>query len=76
MLERVGLNGIFGEMALIDHEPRSATATAINCTQCLIIRYKEIREKLDRTDPFVRALLRIAVRNVRSTNRMIVSQPG
>jgi CRP-like cAMP-binding protein len=72
VLEKVGIQGIFGEMALIDDRPRSATATAIELTQCMIIQQKELRQKLDRTDPFIRALLRIMVRNVRSTNRLVL----
>jgi CRP-like cAMP-binding protein len=74
VLERVGPQSIFGEMALIDDKPRSATATAVEHTQCMVIHYKELRHKLDRTDPFIRALLRIMVRNVRSTNRLVVDQ--
>ncbi|MSP87760.1 MAG: cyclic nucleotide-binding domain-containing protein [Alphaproteobacteria bacterium] len=72
VLEKVGVQGIFGEMALIDDRPRSATATALELTQCMIIQHKELRQKLERTDPFIRALLRIMVRNVRSTNRLVV----
>jgi len=37
VLEQVGAQGIFGEMALIDDRPRSATATAIQRTQCMLI---------------------------------------
>lgn len=72
VLEKVGIQGIFGEMALIDDRLRSATATAIELTHCMVIQHKELRQKLDRTDPFIRALLRIMVRNVRSTNRLVV----
>lgn len=72
VLEKIGVQGIFGEMALIDDRPRSATATAIELTQCMVVQHKELRQKLERTDPFVRALLRIMVRNVRSTNRLVM----
>ena len=34
-LEKVGKFGVFGEMALIDSEPRSATATAL--TACTLV---------------------------------------
>lgn len=68
VLDRVGAQGIFGEMAMIDAKPRSATATAVEPTQCLIIKNKVLRQKIDKADPFLRALLRIMVRNLRSTN--------
>jgi CRP-like cAMP-binding protein len=38
-LEEVGPGGIFGELALVDHEPRSATATA--STDCELVPVDE-----------------------------------
>jgi CRP-like cAMP-binding protein len=58
--------GIFGEMALIDNSPRMADAIAATDTVCLVIPPAAFREKLDKADPFIRALLRILVRNTRS----------
>ncbi|MBM3599035.1 MAG: cyclic nucleotide-binding domain-containing protein [Alphaproteobacteria bacterium] len=76
VLEVIGHQAIFGEMALIDDEPRSATAVAMETTQCVVLHYKDLRRKLERSDPFLRALLRIMVRNVRSTNRMLANRPS
>ena len=75
VLDRVGVQGIFGEMAMIDAKPRSATATALEPTQCLVIKNKVLRQKIDKADPFLRALLRIMVRNLRSTN-WLAAGPG
>ncbi len=75
VLDRVGVQGIFGEMAMIDAKPRSATATALETTQCLVIKNKVLRQKIDKADPFLRALLRIMVRNLRSTN-WLAAGPG
>ena len=58
--------GMFGEMALIDGKPRMAAATATKPTTCLIIRRDVFEKKLNAADPFVKGLLRILVRNVRS----------
>ena len=58
--------GIFGEMALIDNSPRMADAIAAADTVCLVIPPAAFRDKLDKADPFIRALLRILVRNTRS----------
>lgn len=37
LLETVGLHGVFGEMALIDDAPRSATATTTRASEVAII---------------------------------------
>lgn len=58
--------GMFGEMALIDGKPRMASATATKPTTCLIIRRDVFEKKVTGADPFVKGLLRILVRNVRS----------
>ncbi len=58
--------GMFGEMALIDGKPRMADATATKTTTCLIIRRDVFEKKVTAADPFVKGLLRILVRNVRS----------
>ena len=58
--------GIFGEMSLIDNSPRMADAIAAETTVCLVIPPAAFREKLDKADPFIRALLRILVKNTRS----------
>jgi len=61
--------GIFGEMALVDNAPRMASASAL--TDCTIVSISEssFKEKMDRSDPFVVALLRIFARNIRSLTK-------
>jgi CRP-like cAMP-binding protein len=58
--------GMFGEMALIDGKPRMASATATKTTTCLVIKRDIFEKKVSAADPFVKGLLRILVRNVRS----------
>lgn len=73
-LERLGPCCIFGELSLIvDDAPRSANATTLEETTCLIIKDHEFRRKLDGADAFVRALVRILAQNVRETTRHIFS---
>lgn len=62
----IGPGGIFGEMALVDDQPRMAEAVAIEDTTCLVVGREQFRDKLDRADPFIKALLRILVNNIRS----------
>lgn len=61
----VGPGGIFGEMALIDEQPRMATARAREQTTVVVIGEDTFQTKLAKADPFLRALLNIFVRNIR-----------
>ncbi len=62
----IGEGGIFGEMALIDNQPRMASASAVIDTTCLVVGEDIFKAKLDAADPFLVGLLRIFVRNIRS----------
>lgn len=66
-LSLVGRGGFFGEMALVDGKPRSANATALEHVTLRAIPGSTLRRKLADTDPFVRALVRILVQNLRTT---------
>ena len=61
LLGAVNAGCIFGEMALIDDQPRMGTAEVVQDAVCLIITREQFKDKLDGCDPFVRALLRILV---------------
>jgi CRP/FNR family transcriptional regulator, cyclic AMP receptor protein len=65
-LGTIGVGGIFGEMALIDDKPRMATAKVQTGAMIVTISKAMYQEKLQKTDPFIRALLRIMVETVRS----------
>ncbi len=62
----IGQGGIFGEMALIDNQPRMASASAVTDTTCLVVGEEIFKKKLDAADPFLVGLLRIFVSNIRS----------
>ena len=59
--------GVFGEMALIDDEPRMANANALTKTVCIIVPGDSFKDKINRANPFIAALLRVFVQNIRST---------
>lgn len=44
---------IFGEMALIDNEPRMASASAVTETVCIVIGEGVFKKKLEDADPFL-----------------------
>lgn len=65
----VGRGGIFGEMALIDDQPRMATAKVRDGATIMTISKLMYKDKLKQSDPFIRALLRILVETVRSSSK-------
>lgn len=62
----VGAGGIFGEMALIDNEPRMASAVVVDCCVCIIVTSATFQKKMNGLDPFLAGVLRILVENIRS----------
>jgi CRP-like cAMP-binding protein len=52
-------------MALIDNQPRMASARAVEQTTLVIVTHDVFEKKLRETDPFIRALLNIFVRSIR-----------
>jgi len=66
ILGTIEKGGIFGEMALIDDQPRMASARAADDTTVIVIDRDMFRKKLAKSDPFVRGLLGIFTKNLRS----------
>lgn len=69
IVELVGPGGIFGEMALIDDQPRMARAVAVADSLCVVITRDRLKAKLEAADPLLRGLIRIFVQNIRSLAR-------
>lgn len=69
VLGKVDMGGIFGEMALIDDAPRMASAVAKGDSTLLVISEQTFKAKMESSDPFIRALLRIFAQNIRATAR-------
>ena len=66
VLGSVGEGGIFGEMALIDDFPRMAGARAAEMTTIIIVNRRMFDQKMAKTDPFIRGLLKIFAGNIRA----------
>ena len=62
---------MFGEMALIDNEPRMATArvTDDGAATLLIVSQEIFQKKLSGLDPFTRGLIKILADNVRTLSK-------
>jgi len=57
---------IFGEMALVDDCPRMASAICTAPAVLRVVPADVFESKLQQADPFIRALVRVLVRNVRA----------
>lgn len=73
---------IFGEMAILDGLPRSATATALEDCELSVVSKDLLTQRIDASDPIVRLLISLLLRRIRSSNRAfkgevdIVEEPG
>ncbi|MBI3444655.1 MAG: cyclic nucleotide-binding domain-containing protein [Magnetospirillum sp.] len=74
-LDSIKPGEIFGEMAVIDRSERMATAIA--STDCSVTRVPEaiFNRKLEATDKFVRALVNMFIKNIRTSHRIFVRRP-
>ena len=60
---------MFGEMALIDDQPRMASAKAVNFhVDLLVINQKIFKKKLENADPFTRGLINILAKTARNND--------
>lgn len=70
----LGERELFGEMALVDDQMRSATATAVEETEVVLISRERVKAELQRSGPLLHLLLRVSLERLRSTNRRILPQ--
>jgi CRP-like cAMP-binding protein len=65
----LGQDHIFGEMALIDSEPRSATVTAIADTELVPVTEKQFLFLVGQTPFFALKVMRVLAQRLRATNK-------
>jgi CRP/FNR family transcriptional regulator, cyclic AMP receptor protein len=65
VIATMGPGEVFGEMAVIDEHPRSATVRALEATECVAIRRVDFMEVLRRRPAIAVQLLPVLVRRVR-----------
>ncbi|MBE9013343.1 cyclic nucleotide-binding domain-containing protein [Pseudanabaenaceae cyanobacterium LEGE 13415] len=61
----------FGEMSLFDSEPRSASVTAIEPCECLVLTQQQLYEAVDETPGIALNLIKILSGRVRDMNKEI-----
>ena len=69
MLAELSTNHIFGEMALIDDAPRSATAVARTDVELVPISEKQFLFLVSQTPFFALKVMRVLARRLRATNK-------
>jgi CRP/FNR family transcriptional regulator, cyclic AMP receptor protein len=62
-------DAIFGEMALIDDEPRSATAIAVTDVELVAVSEKQFLFLVSQTPYFVLKVMRVLAQRLRNTNK-------
>jgi len=65
----LGQDNIFGEMALIDSEPRSATVTAITDVELVPVSEKQFLFLVSQTPFFALKVMRVLAQRLRLTNK-------
>lgn len=71
LLATLGERTIFGEMALIDHGSRSATAVAVSDTTIVPVGEKQFLLMVSRTPYFALNVMRVLVERLRTSNSVI-----
>ena len=65
-LARLGVNDIFGEMALFDNAPRMGEAVARSNVELVAITHDEFHRRLDTIDPVIKTISVYLVSRVRN----------
>jgi CRP/FNR family cyclic AMP-dependent transcriptional regulator len=71
ILSMLGPGDFFGEMALLDDEPRSATAIAVEDAELFALQRSDFASVLERTSSISAALIRVLTQRLRKANHQI-----
>jgi CRP-like cAMP-binding protein len=70
-LAEFSANGIFGEMALIDNEPRSASAIAATDVELVPVSERQFLFMVGQTPYFALKVMRALAQRLRTTNKTV-----
>ena len=62
---------LFGEMALIDGQVRSATARALCDTELVVVKRDQVASKIESADPVLRLFMSVILERLRRANRLM-----
>lgn len=73
-LARLDMGQIFGEMALIFDDPRAASVKALEDCNLIVITRQSFRQKLDKSDPTIRAIIQMFGQRILSANNALINK--
>ena len=73
-LAKMGVGQIFGEMALVFDGPRTASVQAIEECNLIVISRETFRQKLERSDPTVNAMVEMLTRRIMDINNTLINK--
>jgi diguanylate cyclase len=76
VLSILGAGDLLGEMAVIDAAPRTATARALTIASLIPVDGKQLSERIETSDPIVRALLKGQLSRYRQALLSLRGQPA
>ncbi|MCB1840546.1 MAG: cyclic nucleotide-binding domain-containing protein [Rhodospirillales bacterium] len=75
-LARLGVGEICGEMALFNEERRTANVKVLEDCNLIIISRQTLLEKLERSDPTIRAVVDMLIKRLVSGNLVVTNKKG
>ncbi len=73
-LAKLGVGQIFGELALIFDEPRTASVQALEDCNLIVITRSTLNYKMERSDPTVQSILEMLTQRIITTNNSLLRQ--
>lgn len=73
-LARLGVGQIFGEMALIFEEQRTASVRTLEDCNLVVITRQSFQQKLSKTDPTIKAIVQMLTQRIISANNMVMNR--
>ncbi len=74
VLAKLEMGQIFGEMALIFDEPRVASVTALEDCNLIVITRQSFKQKLEKSDPTIRAIVQMFSQRMISANNAVINK--
>lgn len=71
VLAERGAGEIFGEMAIIDNQPRSATVAAAEDCELLAITREQLNRRIEECDPILRVCMNVVLERFRATMQQL-----
>ena len=73
-LAKLDSGQIFGEMALIFDEKRSASVLAMDDCNLIVLTRQTLKQKLDRSDPTIKAIVTMLTQRVLISNNHVINK--